>query len=203
MIATEQIVSRGRPRGFDAERGVEVAAQLFRARGYDAVGVAEICAALDIKPPSFYAAYGSKRGLLERALAHYARSDGGFVAAALDDGDDPLADRLEALMTDAARVYSADPAARGCLAMEGTRNSACPDACAMTREMRAATRRLIRGRIARDRPDVAADIADCVMVTLAGLSAAARDGATPARLARSAAIAAAGLRSALDEKSPR
>ncbi len=202
MTDTKQIVSRGRPRGFDPDRGVAVAAHLFRARGYDAVGVAEICSELAIKAPSFYAAYGSKRGLLERALALYAGTEGGCVAAALD-GDGPLADRLAALLTEAAQAYASDPSAPGCLAMEGTRNSSCPDACAMTREMREATRELIRARIARDRPDVAAEVADYVMVALAGLSAAARDGATPARLARSAAIAAAGLRCALEAKPQR
>lgn len=201
MVDMEQIVSRGRPRGFDAERGVGIAARLFRARGYDAVGVAEICGTLGIKAPSFYAAYGSKRGLLERALALYAGSDGGFVAEALD-ADGPLADRLAALLAEAARAFAADPSACGCLVMEGTRNSACPDASAMTRRLRAATRLLIAKRIARDRPDVADALSDSVMVTLAGLSAAARDGATPDGLARSAAIAAAGIRSVLDEHPP-
>lgn len=202
MIDTEQIVSRGRPRGFDAERGVEIATYLFRARGYDAVGVAEICATLGIKAPSFYAAYGSKRGLLERALALYAGSEGGFIAETLG-ADGPLPDRLEALLTEAASAYAADPSACGCLVMEGTRNSACPDACAMTRVMREATRGRILEGIVRDRPDVADALADAVMVTLAGLSAAARDGATQEGLARSAAIAAAGIRSVLDERPPR
>lgn len=199
MVDTEHIVSRGRPRGFDAERGVGIAMHLFRARGYDAVGVAEICAALGIKPPSFYAAYGSKRALLERALALYAGSEGDFIVDALD-ADGPLRDRLAALLAEAARTYAADPAACGCLVIEGTRNSACPNACAMTRALRDATRGLIAERIARDRPDAAEALADAVMVTLAGLSAAARDGASPDGLARSAMIAAAGIRSVLDER---
>ena len=200
MTDIEHIGSRGRPRGFDAERGVEVATHLFRARGYDAVGVAEICATLGIKAPSFYAAYGSKRGLLERSLSLYAGSEGGFIAEALD-GDDPLADRLAALLTEAARAYAADPSACGCLVMEGTRNSACPDARALTRGLREATRALISERIARERPEVAEALAGSVMVTLAGLSAAARDGATSDSLERSAAIAAAGLRSTLGAES--
>jgi TetR/AcrR family transcriptional repressor for divergent bdcA len=202
MIDTEQIVSRGRPRGFDAEHGVEVAARLFRARGYDAVGVAEICAALGIKAPSFYAAYGRKAELLKRALAFHAASESGFIFEALD-GDGPLADRLTALLTEAARVYGADPSACGCLVIEATRNSACSEARTMTRDMRAATRGLIQTRISRDRPDVAEAIADFVMVALAGLSASARDGASSAALARSAEIAAAGLRPDLDPESAR
>jgi len=193
MGDTEPIVSRGRPRGFDAGHGVEIAARLFRARGYDTVGVAEICETLGIKAPSFYAAYGSKRGLLEQALTLYAGSEGGFIVECLD-ADGPLADRLAALLAEAARAYAADPSIRGCLVMEGTRNSACPEARAMTRGLREATRGLIAERIARDRPEDAEELAQSVMVTLAGLSAAARDGATSDGLARSAAIAAAGIR---------
>ena len=64
-------------------------------------------------------------------------------------------------------------------------------------------RGLFEERIVRDRPDVAEALADAVMMTLAGLSASARDGAAPWRLARFGAIAAAGIRSVLDESPSR
>ena len=72
MAATKISGSRGRPRSFDLDQAIDIAMKLFHARGYDAVGVAELVAALGIKPPSFYAAFGSKAGLLERALERYA-----------------------------------------------------------------------------------------------------------------------------------
>ena len=56
--------------------------KLFHARGYDAVGVAELVAELGIKPPSFYAAFGSKVGLLARALERYGQSEANVFAGA-------------------------------------------------------------------------------------------------------------------------
>ncbi|RYH08486.1 MAG: TetR family transcriptional regulator, partial [Alphaproteobacteria bacterium] len=39
---------RGRPRGFDPEQAVATAQRLFHARGYDAVSIADLTAALGI-----------------------------------------------------------------------------------------------------------------------------------------------------------
>src|SRR6218665_82045 len=55
--------TRKRRPAFDREQGVEIAQKLFHARGYDAVGAADLTAALGIVPPSLYAAYGSKAEL--------------------------------------------------------------------------------------------------------------------------------------------
>ena len=51
----------------DDTRGriLAVALREFASRGYDAVGVQEICAGAGITKPSLYHHYGSKRGLLE------------------------------------------------------------------------------------------------------------------------------------------
>jgi TetR/AcrR family transcriptional regulator len=45
------------------------ALNLFAARGYDGVGVQEICEAAEITKPTLYYYFGSKRGLIE-ALIH-------------------------------------------------------------------------------------------------------------------------------------
>lgn len=47
---------------------IERALALFAARGYDAVGVQEICDAVGITKPTLYHYFGSKRGLLEAVL---------------------------------------------------------------------------------------------------------------------------------------
>ena len=47
---------------------LECALNLFAARGYDAVGVQEICEAVGITKPTLYHYFGSKRGLLEAVL---------------------------------------------------------------------------------------------------------------------------------------
>lgn len=82
MVGTKMSRPRGRPRSFDLDKAVDTAIKLFQARGYDAVGVAELSAALGIKPPSFYAAFGSKAGLLERALKRYGESEANIFARA-------------------------------------------------------------------------------------------------------------------------
>ncbi|MEY8772720.1 TetR/AcrR family transcriptional regulator [Erwinia sp. ACCC 02193] len=58
---------------FDRKAGVATAQALFHEHGYHAVSIADLTEALNIKPPSVYAAFGSKIGLYEQSLARYAR----------------------------------------------------------------------------------------------------------------------------------
>ncbi len=169
---------------------------LFQARGYDAVGVAELGAAIGVKAPSLYAAFGSKKGLFERALARYLEGEGAFVQATLDEAG-PVAEVIPRLLRRAAEAYGAPGGLRGCLVLDGTRNCADPEVRALTAELRKLGRARLAGRIARDYPERAADLADFVIVALSGLSAAARDGMTLQALRRSAEIAAAGFRAQL------
>jgi TetR/AcrR family transcriptional repressor for divergent bdcA len=64
--------TRQRRPAFDREQGIDIAQVLFHHRGYDAVSLSDLTAAMNIKPPSFYAAYGSKAELFERAMRRYA-----------------------------------------------------------------------------------------------------------------------------------
>jgi AcrR family transcriptional regulator len=56
---------------------LEKALELFAERGYEAVGVAELCEASLVAKPTLYHYYGSKRGLLDAILAER----GGLLAA--------------------------------------------------------------------------------------------------------------------------
>ncbi len=47
------------------ERLLSVALSLFAARGYNAVGVQDVCDAASVTKPTLYYRFGSKRGLLE------------------------------------------------------------------------------------------------------------------------------------------
>lgn len=49
-------------------RILEAALDLFAARGYDAIGVQEICEAAGVTKPTLYHYFGSKRGLLETLI---------------------------------------------------------------------------------------------------------------------------------------
>lgn len=74
------------------------AMELFALRGYDAVGVQEICAAASITKPTLYHYFGSKRGLLDALVQDYTPSLLAAVSAATAyAGDLPMT--LEKLMT--------------------------------------------------------------------------------------------------------
>lgn len=178
---------RGRPRRFDPEEAVATAQQMFRARGYDAVSVADVTEALGINPPSFYAAFGNKAGLYARALERYSAT----AAIPFDEilsPERPVGEGLAALIEEAARRYAADPAAAGCLVLEGIR---CNDAEAReaARVFYTAAEDTVRRYIAARHPDKAERVTDFVSTVMAGLSARARDGHDLERLLAVARLA--------------
>lgn len=196
MSITKNLRGRGRPRRFDPDEAVAIAERLFHARGYEAVSVTEITDALGINPPSFYSAFGSKLGLYTRVLERYAET-GAVPFADLLRADRPVADSLLALLEEAARRYVADPAAAGCMVVEGTR---CGDAQARAaaRAYNLAAEKAIRDYVAARHPADAERITDFVATTMFGLSAKARGGhgldqlLATARFAGSAIVQALG-----------
>lgn len=186
-MITEKSPGRGRPRRFDPEEAVAVAQRLFHARGYDGVSVADLTEALDIKPPSFYAAFGSKALLYQRVLERYARTGAVPLSQILGE-DRPLAVSLALVLEQAARCYAADTALTGCMVQEGTR---CEDsqARAAACEQHIAAQEVIRTAIAARYPPLADELTDFVCVTMAGMSASARRGLDLERLMTTARLA--------------
>jgi AcrR family transcriptional regulator len=89
------------------ERILTTALSLFAARGYNAVGVQEVCEASSITKPTLYYHYGSKRGLLEAiAKGRYESFVGEFAGAAKYRGD--IAGALFAAMNVFLRSADAD-----------------------------------------------------------------------------------------------
>lgn len=191
MNDTNKSRSRGRPRRFDPEAAVATARGLFHARGYDAVSVADVTDALGINPPSFYAAFGSKAGLYARVLDHWTATEAIPLAAILRP-DVPVAAALGDVLVDAARRYAADPAAGGCLVLEGTR---CSDAGARDAALalNQGAEAFIHAYVAARHPDEADAVADFVSTTMSGLSAKARSGHDLPRLLATARLAGRAL----------
>ncbi len=73
----------GRPREFDTEKALDEAMEVFWRHGYEGATIAELTGAMGINPPSLYAAFGSKEGLLKAALERYAKKRAEFMAEAL------------------------------------------------------------------------------------------------------------------------
>src|SRR5690554_1284791 len=197
MNDTKKGRSRGRPRQFDPEEAVAIAQRLFHARGYDAVSVAELTESLTIKPPSFYAAFGSKGGLYRRALERYVTTHG-IPFAELLRPDRSVAESLAALLEEAACRYAADRETPGCLVLESLR---CNDEEARegARALHRATEDKLRDYIAKRHPKEAERLTDFVCAVMAGMSARAREGHGLDRLVATARLASEAIAQALRE----
>ena len=190
----------GRPRRFDPDQAVATAQRLFHARGYDAVSVADVTGALGINPPSFYAAFGSKAGLYARILDRYAATEA-IPLADLLRSDRPVAESLAAVLEEAARRYAADPAATGCLVLEGVRCND-RDAREVARAFHGAAQDMVRRYIAARHPEEAERLTDFVDTITAGLSAKARNGHGLDRLLATARLAGLAIAQALAAPRP-
>lgn len=187
MVTTNNRRPQGRPRRFDADEAIAIAQQLFHARGYDAVSVADLTEAFGIKPPSFYAAFGSKMGLYTRVLERYTCTHALPFATILSE-DRPVGECLAALLQEAARLYAGDAAVSGCMVVQGTQSSdtqAREAACVF----HDAAEKQIHSYIAARYPAQARRMTDFVSTTMTGLSAKARSGYDLERLLETARLA--------------
>jgi AcrR family transcriptional regulator len=107
----------GRPRAFDKEAALTSAMEVFWRRGYEGASVAELTKAMGINPPSLYAAFGNKEGLLKAALDHYGAKRADFLGHVLDA---PTAHEVAARMLYGTADMQTDPAnPPGCLLVQG------------------------------------------------------------------------------------
>lgn len=63
----------GRPREFDAEAALDQAMEVFWRHGYEGATIAQLTEAMGINPPSLYACFGNREGLLKAALDRYTK----------------------------------------------------------------------------------------------------------------------------------
>ncbi|MGY4506002.1 AcrR family transcriptional regulator [Bradyrhizobium sp. GM24.11] len=107
----------GRPREFDAEVALDQAMEVFWRHGYEGATIAQLTEAMGINPPSLYACFGNKEGLLKAALNRYTKLRGvwmdGVVAA-------PTAREVAERMLMGIAEKQTDPAnPPGCLLVQG------------------------------------------------------------------------------------
>lgn len=183
--------TRKRRPAFDRDKGVATAQDLFHARGYDAVSVADLTEALGVAPPSLYAAYGSKADLFARTMKRYAATEMLPLDEVLAPGRPP-AEALTDLFVQAAQQYTRHATRRGCMITEGMR---AVDETA--RAMAADLAKVASGKIgafvaAHNLPD-SERITDYVLVTLRGLSSYACLGYPGDRLTDCARLAGRAL----------
>lgn len=190
---------RGRPRAFDRTAALEQAMDLFWRHGYEGVSLADLTAAMGIRPPSLYASFGSKAALFKEAVAHYNEIEGAGPHAALWDAPTARAG-VAALLRHHARAY-VDPARpTGCMvALSATTVGADHDdlhefvAGCRRADVADLARRIERGVTDGDVPAHAVPqaVAEYVYAVSLGMAVRARDGAGGAALSAIAEAAIA------------
>ncbi|WP_454816727.1 TetR/AcrR family transcriptional regulator [Labrys neptuniae] len=174
----------GRPWSFDREQAVETAMRLFWRHGYEGVSIGDLTKAIGIAPPSLYAAFGSKTGLYQEALARYEGSIGLLDFAAVAEASGlPQAVRL--LLEAAVGAVTHPDRERGCMISSGM-ITCHPDHATLARDL-AARRDAIRAKIAEAlRPFADAGtipgLARHLAAVMQGISIQARDGIGRAEL---------------------
>lgn len=161
-------IRRRRP-AFDREDGIRIAQELFHARGYDAVSIADLTRAMGIVPPSLYAAYGSKLDLFERAMNRYV-SNSALPLDKLLAMEGKPSEVLTNLFVSVAKHYTLHPTLRGCMVTEAMRADD-PEAAAIAIKIATPAIVEIRNYVAKHAsPDKIDGITDYVVMTLRGLS---------------------------------
>ncbi|GAN55157.1 TetR/AcrR family transcriptional regulator [Tanticharoenia sakaeratensis] len=188
--------ARGRPRQFDPDAALITGRALFHTHGYAALGIAAITEALGIRPASFYAAFGSKAAYFERIAEAYVAEVMPLETFFRDDR--PIVDSIAELLGEAARRYTAFKDQAGCLILEALRAHRGDEGRCIALRIAQIRREKLQAFIARSAPAVALIATEVVTVTMAGMSAAARDGVSCAGLEQVAAVATVGLRSLIE-----
>ena len=183
------------------ERIIGAARELFHARGYTAVGVADICAEADVVKGSFYHFFASKDELLAEALARNWQQLESWLAAqeaGSDSGRRSLEALFDLILAEARRTHRACGLILGCrigtVSSElGPQDPAAAEAGRKALEgWRQALRRLVRKGQADGSIDENADaleLADGLLASIQGMSVIGRTLHQPAVLKRIAASA--------------
>ena len=118
---------RGRPPAYDADVALGRAMEVFWVNGYAATSLDDIAAATGMNRPSLYGAFGDKRTIYLKALAHYGEMISRAVRGAMAPGR-PLRAGLDAVFASVLDVYFDGPKARGCFVVGTAITEACGNA---------------------------------------------------------------------------
>lgn len=106
----------GRPASYDRDEVLQRAVALFWEQGYHATSMKDLEAALDMRPGSLYAAFGSKAGVFGAALEAYAEASEQRLCDVLAAAPGPVAGIRAYLEAVAATCAGAEPeGARACM----------------------------------------------------------------------------------------
>jgi AcrR family transcriptional regulator len=185
---------KGRPRSFVREDVLEKAMAVFWRHGYEGASLARLQAATGLTPPSIYNAFGSKEGLYQACLDHYAGSVGARHLATLTR---PASrDGVRAFLLAAAREYTRPGQPPGCMISTASLNLS-PELTSVaeaTAARRASALSLLAEYLTEAGAPSPGTLARFFGAVIQGMSVQARDGASEEELAAVADVALAAWR---------
>jgi len=189
---------KGRPRSFDLDDVLTKAMHVFWRHGYEGASLARLQEATGLTPPSVYNAFGSKEGLYEACLDHYAGGPGARPVSALSGV--PRRAGIRAFLVAAAHEFTRPGQPPGCM-ISTAALALSPDldpVAGTAAARRAATLGLVADYLARAQaggalsPDAdPTTLARFFGAVIQGMSVQAHDGATVAELTALADVALA------------
>jgi len=192
---------KGRPRAFDRTKALEQALEVFWRRGYEPASISELCVAMEINPPSLYAAFGSKMQLFMEAVSYYETTYWDATWDKMAENPD-IHSAMSDFFHDAAHILTSRSTPCGCLVISAATNVSVESEKINNalKALRKESYDWFLARIQRGIKDgqINADtdaegLATALYAVLKGMSLAARDGTSHAMLDRSVTVAMAML----------
>ncbi|MEZ0247462.1 MAG: TetR/AcrR family transcriptional regulator [Methylophilaceae bacterium] len=194
----------GRPRTFDREEALKKAMLVFWEKGFEGTTMADLIAAIGMKAPSVYAAFGNKDTLFREVVELYKNKVEQGPLKALNETTSIL-NALENSLNESVKMVSG-PEASSCLIMAGAINCAPEhqEHVQHLRNLRAMYKETLKKRFMRAikdgqliegaEPDA---LAEFYFGFIHGLALRAKDGSTKRELHSSCKFALEALRSVL------
>lgn len=177
---------KGRPRSFDRDQALRKALDLFWRKGFEPASVAELCAAMEINPPSLYAAFGNKAKLFIEAVNYYERVYWKATWQRLEQTPD-ITQAIDRFFSEAAEILLSPSAPCGCMVVLAAINVSAEstDVIGAVSVLRQEGKDLFEKRLARavrenqlPAATPTAALATVLNTLLEGMSIEAKDGAT-------------------------
>jgi AcrR family transcriptional regulator len=180
----------GRPLSFDRDIALRKAMAVFWKYGYEPTSINDLTAALNVTPPSLYAAFGNKEALFLEGLELYSKEANQIIDGIYEQAE-TAKEAIRNFMLAAAKLYTDPEFPGGCLVLTAATNCSVHSnhikAAVLKHRDLAETR--MRKRIARDkkagilpRDANPTELAAFYYGVTRGMSSMARDGASRSKL---------------------